>query len=188
MLMALVPLSTAGNSTILFYLISYLFTNLGAFACVAMLRNQTGSENLDDLAGAVHRAPVTVVALTVCLLSLLGMPPLAGFAAKFQVFAVLYDSGRHAGAFPILQYAYFGLLALAALNTVVSAGYYLKVLRVLILDAPSHEEIPKTAEPRAVWYLALLAGLVVAVGLFWNPLVEVSHQAAEALQPPPRLR
>ena len=78
----------------LFYLVAYLFMNLGAFAVVAFLRNQTGSEDLSDFRGLVHRSPVLVITLAIFLLSLLGIPPLAGFAAKFQIFRVLYEAGQ----------------------------------------------------------------------------------------------
>ena len=67
----------------------------------------------------------------------LGLPPLGGFAAKFQVFSAVYETGRLAGQdAPFLRWVYFGLLALAALNTAISAGYYLRVLRTMTLDEP----------------------------------------------------
>ena len=78
----------------LFYLVAYLFMNLGAFAVVAFLRNQTGSEDLADFRGLVRRSPWMVVTLAIFLLSLLGIPPLVGFAAKFQIFSVLFDAGQ----------------------------------------------------------------------------------------------
>src|SRR5206468_7704229 len=84
MMMGLATLTRAGASAVLFYLIVYLFMNLGAFAVVAFLRNQTGSEDLRDFRGLARRSPVLVVTLGVFLLSLLGLPPLGGFSAKFQ--------------------------------------------------------------------------------------------------------
>ena len=78
----------------LFYLIVYLIMNLGAFAVVALLRNLTHSEDLADFRGMVYRNPLLVVCLAVFLLSLLGMPPLAGFVAKFQIFSVLFDGAK----------------------------------------------------------------------------------------------
>ena len=93
MMMGLATLTTAGAAAVLFYLVAYLFMNLGAFAVVAFIRNLTGSEDLNDLRGLIYRAPVLVITLGIFLLSLLGLPPLAGFAAKFQIFAVLYQVG-----------------------------------------------------------------------------------------------
>src|SRR5206468_8323775 len=90
MMMGLAALNREGAAAVLFYLIAYLFMNLGAFAIVAFLRNQTGSEDLSDFRGLVRRSPWMVVLLSVFLLSLLGIPPLVGFAGKFQIFSVLW--------------------------------------------------------------------------------------------------
>src|SRR5262249_38584414 len=84
----------AGLRPVLFYLIAYLLMNLGAFAVVAFLRNQTGSEELNDYRGLVRRSPWMVVTLSIFLLSLLGIPPLVGFTAKFQIFLSLWDSSQ----------------------------------------------------------------------------------------------
>jgi NADH-quinone oxidoreductase subunit N len=183
MLMALSPLSTAGAGAVLFYLAAYLLMNLGAFACVAFLRNLTGSEDLSSMSGMIYRAPFLVVAFAVFLLSLLGLPPLAGFAAKFQVFTLLFDSGRQsASTFPELEYVFYGLLIIAGLNTVVSAGYYLKVLRVMVLDAPPENEPPPAGAAGPIAYVTVLAGLVVLAFVFWNPLNNASNQAAQSLE------
>ena len=183
MLMALAPLSTAGAGAVLFYLAAYLLMNLGAFACVAFLRNLTGSEDLSSMSGMIYRSPLLVVAFAVFLLSLLGLPPLAGFAAKFQVFALLFDSGRQSASnFPDWQYVFYGLLIVAGLNTVVSAGYYLKVLRVMVLDAPPANEPPAAGGAVHVVYTSVLAGLVVLAFVFWNPLNTASNQAAQSLE------
>src|SRR5207249_8577948 len=96
MMMGLATLTTEGAGAVLFYLVAYLFMNLGAFAVVAFLRNQTGSEDLSSYRGMVYRSPLLVVTLAVFLLSLLGLPPLAGFAAKFRIFSELYKAGQSA--------------------------------------------------------------------------------------------
>src|SRR5437660_888092 len=129
MMMGLATLTRAGAEAVLFYLIAYLVMNLGAFAVVAFLRNLTGSEDLEDFRGLVRRAPVLVVTLSLFLLSLLGIPPLVGFTAKFQIFSVLYNegSGYYRAGEPGLGATLYGLLVVGGLNTVVSAVYYLKV-------------------------------------------------------------
>ena len=112
----------------LFYLVAYLFMNLGAFAVVAFLRNQTGSEDLADFRGLVYRSPVLVVTLAVFLLSLLGMPPLVGFAAKFQIFCGALRSRQDLlRDQPDAGYTMYALLVIGGLNTVFSVFYYLKV-------------------------------------------------------------
>ena len=94
MLMALATLTRDGVAAVLFYLAAYLLMNLGAFAVVAIVRNRTGAETIDACRGLLGRSPALAVALAVFLLSLLGLPPLAGFAGKFQVFAAVYEAGR----------------------------------------------------------------------------------------------
>jgi NADH-quinone oxidoreductase subunit N len=185
MLMALVPLSHTGAAAVLFYLVAYLLMNLGAFAIIAFLRNQTGSEDLSSFAGMIHRSPLLVVTLAIFLLSLLGLPPLAGFAAKFQVFAVLYDSGQsYASTLPVLSYAFYGLLILAGLNTVVSAAYYLKILRVMILDAPPETTTNEVrTSPGMAVFALLMSGLVLVAGVFWNPLTRAADRGVEPFKP-----
>src|SRR5207302_3751752 len=104
MMMGLATLSADGAGAVLFYLIAYLFMNLGAFAVVAFLRNQTGSEDLASYRGLATRSPLMTVLLAIFLLSLLGMPPLAGFAAKWQLFSVIWKAGNSysTGAQPAL--------------------------------------------------------------------------------------
>ncbi|HYT91067.1 MAG TPA: NADH-quinone oxidoreductase subunit N, partial [Gemmataceae bacterium] len=100
MMMGLATLTAAGASAMLLYLVAYLFMNLGAFAVVAFIRNlnalhnKSDPEDLSACRGLILRAPVLVVTLAIFLLSLLGMPPLAGFTAKFQIFSELYKAGQ----------------------------------------------------------------------------------------------
>jgi NADH-quinone oxidoreductase subunit N len=175
-----------GLQAVLFYLAAYLFMNLGAFAVVAYLRNQTGSEDLDDYRGLVRRSPWMVVTLSIFLLSLLGIPPLVGFMAKFQIFAVLWNSSQvwyHKGD-PGLGATLFGLLVIGGINTVISAMYYIKVMKVMILDVRAEDmegrEPVRLPEPRpAVVYSALLALVVLALGILWAPLDRLSREGAE---------
>src|SRR5262249_22062689 len=136
-----------------------------AFAVVAAVRNRTGSEDLAAVRGLVTRSPVLGVGFAVFLMSLLGLPPLAGFAAKFQVFSAVYDAGAN------------WLLAIGIINTVISAGYYLKVLRTIGLDDPA--DPAPLAEP--VGFRAIVFWLAVALvllGLAWGPLAFVVGKVA----------
>jgi NADH-quinone oxidoreductase subunit N len=197
MMMGLATLTRDGAGAVLFYLVAYLFMNLGAFAVVAFLRNLTGSEDLRSFRGLIYRAPVLVITLAVFLLSLLGLPPLAGFAAKFQVFSVLFQTGQEleagrAGVYgpqPGLAYTMYALLVIGGLNTVLSLLYYIKVLRVMILDKPLEEVEGRPTEPLPVPYLpalyaVLLSALIFVVGLAWGPLDTASRvRGVEGLPP-----
>jgi NADH-quinone oxidoreductase subunit N len=193
MLMGLATLTQEGAGAVLFYLIAYLFMNLGAFAIVAFLRNQTGSEDLSDFRGLVNRSPVMVVLLAIFLLSLLGLPPLAGFAAKFQIFSALFDAGQNYSAAdkPSLGYTMYALLVVGGLNTAISAVYYLKVLKVMILDRTPEEIEGQAIRPLPTpvgsgLYGALLAIMIFVVGTAWNPLAQASDHGVNRFQRVPR--
>ncbi|HEV3257953.1 MAG TPA: NADH-quinone oxidoreductase subunit N [Gemmataceae bacterium] len=189
MMMGLATLNAKGVSAVLLYLVAYLFMNLGAFAIVAFLRNETGSEDLASFRGLVRRSPWMVITLAIFLLSLLGMPPLAGFAAKFQIFAVLYESGQaysEAGS-RSLGITMYALLVIGGLNTVLSLFYYIKVLKVMILEKPLDEVEGKEAvplfEPAGYkLYAGLLAVMIFVIGIFWNSLSVASDRGTDHFQ------
>ncbi|MFM8274595.1 MAG: NADH-quinone oxidoreductase subunit N [Gemmata sp.] len=181
MLMALALVTKTGAAAVLYYLAAYIAMNLGAFAVIAFVRNATGSEDLSAYRGLVRRSPLLAVSMVVFLASLLGLPPLAGFAGKFQVFAAVYAAATDAAASgpPGLGTLLYVLLAVGALNTAVSAYYYLKVGRVMLLDEP--EGAPVTAGAGAALFLAALVVLLFAAGVAWEPLMGETARAAAAL-------
>jgi NADH-quinone oxidoreductase subunit N len=184
MLMGLATFTERGLSAVLFYLVAYLFMNLGAFAVVAFLRNVTGSEDLSSYRGLVQRSPVMVITLGFFLFSLLGLPPLAGFAAKFQIFRVLYEAaGIYRDKSDMLSYTMYALLVIGGLNTVLSVFYYVKVLKVMILDRPLDESAGPTPAPLPVplgsaAFASAIAMLVLGIGVLWGPIVEASDRGA----------
>jgi NADH-quinone oxidoreductase subunit N len=174
-----------GLQAVLFYLIAYLFMNLGAFAVVAYLRNQTGSEDLNDFRGLVRRSPWMVVMLSIFLLSLLGLPPLVGFIAKFQIFSVLWDCSQSWYQFGDagMGATLFGLLVVGGINSVLSAVYYLKVMKVMILEGKAEDlegrEPQRLAEPLpAVVFTGVIAFLVFFLGIRWTELDRFSNEGA----------
>jgi NADH-quinone oxidoreductase subunit N len=180
MLMGLSVINERGVAAVLFYLVTYLFTNLGAFAVVAFLRNKTGSEDIRSFRGLIYSSPAAVIALGACLLSLLGMPPLAGFAAKFVIFAELYNTGaaQAAGPNPWLGTMYWALLVIGGFNTVFSLFYYVKVLRVMILDRPDETTVPAPLPMTSAIYVSALAAMVLVLGVAWDRLAKTSDRGA----------
>lgn len=149
------------------YVAVYLFMNLGAFAAVAFLRNAIGSETIADYAGLIRKSPGLAVCFSAVLFSLLGLPPLAGFTAKFAAFASLADAGL------IL------LLVVGALNTVLSLFYYLRVVRVMVL-APEPEgrpapQIPLSSIPGA--FCAALTLALIVLFVLWGSMFELAQAA-----------
>ncbi len=182
MLMGLAVVTKAGAAAVLFYLSVYVAMNLGAFGCVALVRNATGSEDLRSVRGLVKRNPLLAIAMTVFLASLLGLPPVAGFAGKFQVFAAVYGAAKTAtaGGPPGLGTVFYVLLGVGAVNTAVSAYYYLKVARAMLLEDPEGDTSPVRLAPAAgLFFLALVAALFAA-GVLWDPLVAETSRAASA--------
>jgi NADH-quinone oxidoreductase subunit N len=157
-------------TALLFYLVLYVFMNLGAFAIVAFLRNTIGSEEIADYAGLIRLAPITAVALTIILVSLIGIPPMAGFMGKFAIFASLVAAR---GKWMIL------LLVIASINTAVSLVYYLRVCKVICMDAP-----PAERGPVFIGFLPALYVLIVAIPVLYYGIIptHVYDFAAAATQ------
>jgi NADH-quinone oxidoreductase subunit N len=151
-----------------FYLGTYLFMNLAAFAIVAVLRNRLRSEEIASYAGLVRTNPGIVVATTVVLVSLIGLPPLAGFVAKFLIFSSLVKAIASTAESPLMLV----ILIVGGINTVISLFYYLRVLKVMTFDSLPEDRV---AEPAGAFSLAggLVAALAVPVvlfGILWSGL------------------
>jgi NADH-quinone oxidoreductase subunit N len=123
MLVGIVAGSTDGASAILFYLAVYGVMNLGAFGVLMLLaRDSATPDRIQDLAGLGQRSPMLALAMTVCMLSLTGIPPFGGFFAKLYLFSAALDQG------------WVVLVVLGVLNSVLSAAYYLGVVRTMYFD------------------------------------------------------
>lgn len=157
-LMGIASASSIGISAVMVYLIAYALTNLGVFTIVILVSNETGDDKIESYTGLSKRSPFMAAALVVFLLSLAGIPPLAGFIGKFYVFSAAIQSGL------------ITLAIVAALNSAVAAYYYFRIVRLMYL-VPSTDEhkIPKSA-PVFVALLLMLIG-TVAIGLMPAPLI-----------------
>ncbi len=184
MLMGLAIITQAGAAAVLYYLAAYVAMNLGAFAVVALVRNATGSENITAFRGLVKRSPLLATTMTIILASLLGLPPLAGFAGKFQVFAAVYlaAKGAMASAPPGVGTLFFVLLGVGAVNTAASAYYYLKVVRAMLLEDENPPVEGRKIESGygAALLLVALVAFLVAAGVVWQPLMSEAARAASA--------
>jgi NADH-quinone oxidoreductase subunit N len=154
----------AGPQGVLFYLVAYALTNLAVFFAIIAITNKTGNDMISGFAGMARRAPVLSVLLALGLLSLLGIPPTAGFLGKVFVFSAAVDSGLA------------WLAIIGVLNSVVSAFFYLRVIRTMFLDEPENEERVTADIP--VWAATLVAsaGLLV-FGIAPSSLLEFARNA-----------
>jgi len=141
-----------GRSTVLFFLASYALTNLGAFIAIIAISNKVNSDLIEDYSGMSKRAPLLALGLTLCLISLIGMPPAAGFMAKFYIFS---------GA---VQHGLLWLVVIAVINSVISAYYYLRVVKVMWLGEPvSEEKVPSSGALRLALSVSCLGVLLLGV-------------------------
>jgi len=157
-----------GRSGVLFFLAGYALTNLGAFVAIIAITNKINSDLIQDFSGMIKRAPVLAVALTLCLISLIGMPPAVGFMGKFYIFS---------GA---VQHGLIWLVVVAVINSVISAYYYLRVVKVMWFAEPaSPEKVPSSGALRVALALTSLGVLFVGVMPSW--LIKLAESAANMI-------
>ncbi|MBI2846302.1 MAG: NADH-quinone oxidoreductase subunit N [Chloroflexi bacterium] len=160
-----------GPSGVLFYLGAYAMTNLGAFIAVIAISNKTGSDLIADYAGMARRTPALAFALAFCLISLVGIPPTAGFVAKIYIFNAAVQNG-------LVWLAIIGVV-----NSVISAYYYINVVRVMYLrPAASEEAVPSTMALRSALLISV-AG-VFLLGILPGPLMRLANIAVSVLPVP----
>jgi NADH-quinone oxidoreductase subunit N len=172
--------ATAAVAGLSIYLFVYMFMNLTVFAIIAFWRNAYRTEQIEDYAGLIRRSPVLTVCFTIALFSLIGLPPLAGFIGKFAVFAPLADGYRLSAAVGSPANFLLVILILGGLNTAVSLFYYLRVVKVLTIDAEPKERRP--GELTYPWlqpaYVCLVAAPLLFLIVGWSWLHEWSLEAA----------
>ncbi|MEP7355661.1 MAG: NADH-quinone oxidoreductase subunit N [Anaerolineales bacterium] len=168
-LIGLAALSPAGISATIFYLLMYTVTNLVTFGVIILASRVIGSDEIADYAGLSRRSPGLALAFLIGFLSLGGMPPLAGFFAKFFIFASAIESGM------------VWLAVIGVLNSIIGLYYYLTVLKVVYLYRSEHDNEP-IAVPRAYAFaLWVCAGGVILIGTVAGPWLTWVTSAARGL-------
>ncbi|MDP3790906.1 MAG: NADH-quinone oxidoreductase subunit N [Candidatus Omnitrophota bacterium] len=150
--------TASGMEGVMYYILAYALMNLGAFGCIILVSNSIGSDAIEDYAGLSKKNPFTAFMLTVFLLSLAGVPPLAGFLGKFLVFAAAIQSK-------------FILLAIAGVvNSVVAAYYYMRVIKFMYLDEPKVASAGQRSLPLQAALVIVMTGVLI-VGLYPAPFL-----------------
>ena len=170
---ALIGLAVAnetGVRAILVYLTIYVFMNIGTFACImAMRRSDRAVENIGDLAGLAKTHPAMAAAMAVFMFSMAGIPPLAGFIGKLYIFLAAVEAG-------FMMLAIIGVLA-----SVVSAYYYLRIIKIMYFDKPVTTPLETPIPKRIVGVLVITSIFVLAFVVFPNPVINAAGVAASAL-------
>ena len=161
-LLGLVAGGRAGFSATLFYTTIYAVTLVGAFGVVALVRHETGGDDFPNFVGLSSRSPLLAGCMAIFMLSLAGIPPLAGFFGKFYLFGVALGAGGNHGL--------LWLFALALFGSLISLYYYLIVLKVIFVDAATQTSVVKVDLLSRI-SLTLLALLVLFLGITPEALV-----------------
>ncbi|MEW6066343.1 NADH-quinone oxidoreductase subunit N [Desulforamulus profundi] len=165
-LVGLVAATEAGIKGVMFYAFLYVFATVGAFTVVAAVYNKIQSDEIADYAGLAQRAPLAATVMLVCLLSMAGIPPLAGFVGKFYLFQTVVEG-------------YMWLVYLGLIMSMVSVYYYLRVVLVMFRDDPKD---PSPIEMGSAATLTLFITLVttIVLGIYPGPLAEMANMAAQS--------
>ena len=160
--------SALGATGINFYLLGYLFTNLGAFLVIILFSIIVKSDEIADYAGLSKRSNILAVTMLLALVSLAGMPPLAGFFGKFILLMA------------VIKAKYVWLALIAGVNIVISLYYYLMVAKRIYVDAPHSEApIPVSAGMRMLLIIAILG--IVIIGIFQGPFFDAATTAVNGM-------
>ena len=167
-LVGLAPGTAAGVSGVLIYMSIYLAMTLGTFACIIAMRRDGGQvEDIEQLAGLARTQPAMAFVLAALLFSLAGIPPLAGFFAKFYVFLAAVEG------------KFYTLAVIGVLASVVGAYYYLRIVKIMYIDEPVARFLPMPKPVAAVLFVA--GAFTILFFVYPAPLVAAANAAAKSL-------
>ena len=165
--------NTVGASGVLFYLASYLVTNLAAFLTVIIISERIGSYEIKDYAGIIRRSPLLSLVLILSLLSLTGIPPTAGFIAKLYIFNNAIQTG---------EIWLVVVVVIGVVNTAIAAFYYLRWVRIIALDPPDEDQkYTFVTSGRMQFVLVFTTIGMILIGLAPSWLIDVAQNAASTL-------
>ena len=152
----------AGLAGIMFFLVAYALANLGAFIVVIAISNKTGNDEISSFSGLFKRSPVLALVMGLCLISLTGIPPTAGFMGKLFVFKAAADAGM------------LWLVIIAVVNSVIAAFYYFKVIKAMFITEPESEEgIPSSGVLRMTLVISTIG--VFLLGVYPYIVTKITH-------------
>jgi NADH-quinone oxidoreductase subunit N len=170
-LLGFAALSAAGSTAVLYYLAGYLFTVLAAFVVVCVVMKQADAEEISSLGGLGKRSPLLAATLTLAMVSLAGIPPLAGFVGKFMLLKAVIAQGS----------AYYWLVGVAIAGVVMSLYYYGAVIRAIWWGTDSGAASPITLSPLTrLAAITCITGML-ALGVFPSVPYALAEQAVKSL-------
>ena len=174
-MIGLIADTDTGYSAMIFYLLVYLFMNLGAFTCIILFSLRTGTDQISEYAGLYQKDPLLTLCLSICLLSLGGIPPLAGFFGKIYLFWAGWQAGLYT------------LVLLGLIASVISIYYYIRVVKMMVVKEPQEMSESVRNYPEIRWNIPgmrpLQVGIVLATvvtslaGILSNPLFTLASDS-----------
>jgi len=172
-LLGLVAGNAEGLRGVMVYMFIYLIMNVGMFVCImSMRRKEDGMvEDIKELSGLSKSHPIMAAFISIFMFSLAGVPPLAGFFAKWYVII------------PIVNAGYFSLAVIAVLASVIGAYYYIRIVKVMYFDEPAEEFIPQKSKPmKIIATLSAILVLAFIIPQISGPVIESATSAASTLR------
>jgi NADH-quinone oxidoreductase subunit N len=177
LLLGVAALNASGQAAILYYLAGYLFTVLAAFLVIALVLRQLETEDISGLAGLSQRSPLLAATMTISMVSLAGIPPLAGFFGKFLLLKSVVEAAQTTG-----NHGYYCLVFTALAGVVISLYYYFGVIKVMYWSREAKDlSAIELSAPAMVTAWICIAGMFW-IGLFPNTLLTLANAAAGALK------
>jgi NADH-quinone oxidoreductase subunit N len=170
MIAALTVINNLGASAIAFYAVVYVFMTLSAFYITSIIQDKYGNDHFERFTGLIYRYPFMAVVMSLVMFSLTGLPPLAGFVAKWNILNAILDSKN------------YSLAIVLVLNSVISAYYYLKIVRLMILKKPESEESILGFNFLNQFIIISITIPVVILGIFWENVMMFASAAKIFIQ------
>lgn len=170
MVAALVMVNENGIRSVVFYGITYVFMTLGAFYITSIVQDKYGNDHFERFKGLAYRYPLMAITMSIIMFSLTGVPPFAGFIAKFNIISTLVNSKN------------FTLAIILGLNSVISAYYYLKIVRIMTLK---QQDTNETIQGFGFLNQLIIVGLtvpVIVLGVFWENIFNLANGAKIFIQ------
>lgn len=165
MLLGILVLNSDGDSSILFYGTSYLFMTLVAFFITSFVTDQMGSDSMNNFKGLIYKHPLMTIVMTIIMFSLAGMPPFSGFVAKYNILSVVINKKN------------YGLALVAAINSVISLYYYMKLVKTMIFDKSESDEKIEGFGFLNQFVISVFCIPVIVLGICWESLLKAANGA-----------
>jgi len=165
MLAAVLVKNEIGNSAIVFYGITYLFMTLVAFYITNIVQDKYNNDHFERFSGLIYRYPFMAIMMAAAMFSLTGLPPFAGFVAKFNIFTTLIKANMS------------GLAIIMAINSVISAYYYLKIVRLMMLKQNEANDTIEEFGFLNQLIISILTAPILILGIFWQQILALANGA-----------